>query len=98
MVELISNQAMNNKISHLPGVKAAVLEKAKQGAAKAEAVLTEHRHQGHSRITVTRGSVDAWVSLDDTRGQRAAAAIEYGRSGGRGGPTRGINAIGSAFS
>lgn len=85
-------------VAHLPGVKAAVYAKAKDGAGRASAVLAAHRYQGHSRITVTRGTVDSFVSLDDTRGQHAAAAIEYGRSGGEHGPaTQGINALGSAF-
>jgi hypothetical protein len=88
---------LDERVAHMAGVKAAVYEAAKGGAARAEAVLTAHRHQGHARITVTRGSVDAFVNLDDTRGQRAAAAIEYGRSGGRGGPTQGIYALRSAF-
>lgn len=84
-------------VAHLPGVKAEVRATANKGAARAEAVLQAHRYEGHSRITVTTGSLDAFVNLDDTRGDHAAAAIEYGRSGGRGGATQGINALGSAF-
>lgn len=86
-------------VAHLPGVKAAVYEKAQSGAGKAEAVLNAHRYQGHSRITVTRGDVDSFVNLDDTRGEHAAAAIEYGRPfvEGRGGPTQGVHALGAAF-
>ena len=85
-------------VAHLPGVKAEVYAKAQEGAGRASGVLAAHRYQGHSRITVTRGTLDAFVSLDDTRGQHAAAAIEYGRSGGPDGQaTQGINALGSAF-
>jgi hypothetical protein len=47
---------------------------------------------------VTHGKLDYWVSLDDTRGDVAAAAIEYGRSGGeRGGATQGVFALAAAF-
>lgn len=96
MAEVYAN--CNDTVVHLPGVKVAVYAKAQEGAGRASAVLAAHRYQGHSRITVTRGRLDAFVSLDDTRGQRAAAAIEYGRSGGAHGPaTQGINALGSAF-
>lgn len=84
-------------VAHLPGVRAEVRATAQKGAAKAEAVLAAHRYEGHSRITVTTGSLDAFVNLDDTRGDHAAGAIEFGRSGGRGGATQGINALGSAF-
>lgn len=85
-------------VAHLAGVKAAVYEKASQGQARAEGILAAHFYQGHSRITLTRGSLDAFVSLDDSRGQHAAAAIEYGRSGGlRGGATQGVHALGGAF-
>jgi hypothetical protein len=83
--------------AHMPGVKAALKEKAAEGAQKAAAVLAAHRYEGHSRITVTKGDLDYYVNLDDTRGDHAAAAIEFGRSGGRGGATQGINALGSAF-
>jgi hypothetical protein len=96
-VYLIPQQEMNETISHLAGVRAAVYAKAKDGAEVAKAILDFHYHDGHSRITVTRGTVDAFVNLDDTRGQRAAAAIEFGRSGGRRGASQGIYAITGAF-
>lgn len=84
-------------VAHLPGVRAEVRATANKGAAKAEAVLAAHRYEGHAQITVTTGSLDAFVNLDDTRGDHAAGAIEFGRSGGRSGATQGINALGSAF-
>ena len=88
----------NDTVAHLPGVKAAVYATAKKGGARAQAILDAHRHQGHSQITVTRGGLDAFVSLDDTRGQRAAAAIEYGRSNGADGEaTQGVGALAGAF-
>lgn len=84
-------------VAHLPGVKAEVYATAQKGAGRAEGILAAHRYEGHSRITVTRGSLDAFVSLDDTRGDHAAAAIEFGRSGGRGGATQGVHALSRAF-
>lgn len=85
-------------VAKLPGTRRAINRIAKRQARKAEAVLRAHRHEGHARITVTQGKVDSFISLDDTRGQRAAAAIEYGRSGGRRGATQGIYALRAAMS
>lgn len=96
-LRLIPQKRMNEVVSHLPGVRGAVRAKAKEGAGRARGVLAAHRYQGHSRITITYGSVDAFVNLDDTRGQRAAAAIEFGRSGGSRGASQGIYALRSAF-
>jgi len=81
----------------LPGVRRTLARTAHQGAARAQAILAAHRYQGHARITVTRGELDYFVNLDDTRGYPAAAAIEYGRKGGRGGVSSGIHALRSAF-
>ena len=71
--------ATDEYFAKLPGVRATLKSTAHAGAARAEAILLAHRHAGHSRITVTRGDkLDYFVNLDDTRGQRAAAAIEFG--------------------
>lgn len=44
-------------------------------------ILTEHRLTGNARLTVRKGLyLDYWLVLDDSRGQSAAAAIEYGRA------------------
>lgn len=58
------------------GVKAAVRAKADELAGRARVMLGEHRHAGTSKIVVTRGRVDAFVSLVDP----AAISIEYGRA------------------
>ncbi|WP_394615885.1 DUF5403 family protein [Lentzea sp. JNUCC 0626] len=50
-----------------------------EGAARAEARLGEHRHDGHARIDVEQGDIDRYVVLDDERGLMAALSIEYGR-------------------
>lgn len=96
MAYVIGN--LDDVVAHLPGVKAELRSTATKGGAKAQAILDAHRDTGASRITVTHGSLDYFVSLDDTRGDHAAAAIEYGRSGGeRGGATQGVFALGGAF-
>lgn len=83
----------NDTVAHQPGVRAAVYGVAQEKASVARGVLAAHRDRGHSRIEVTRGSLDAFVSLVDTRGDVAAAAIEYGNRYGGGG----IDALGRAF-
>lgn len=87
----------NDIVAHLGGVRAEVRATANKGAARAEGILAAHRYTGASRITVTTGSLDAFVNLDDTRGDHAAGAIEFGRSGGRGGATQGVHALSRAF-
>ena len=87
----------NERVAHLPGVIGAVYDTAKDGGRRAEALLRAHRAEGHTRITVDRGSVDSFVALDDTRGQRAAAAIEFGRSGGPTGAMQGLFILRRAF-
>lgn len=85
-------------VAHMPGVRRELESTARKGGARAEAILDAHRYQGHARITVTEGDkLDWFVNLDDTRGQSAAAAIEYGRKGGRRGTSSGVHALRSAF-
>lgn len=97
--------ADNEYFAKLPGVRRKLAETARDGAARAEAILAVHRYSGDSRITTTRGTLDWFVNLDDTRGQHAAAAIEYGRrlgpdtgeDGSTGSRTVGVHALRSAF-
>jgi hypothetical protein len=93
----LNDEEMNYLISHMPGVRRQVTSTARKGAARASAILAAHRYSGDARITVTYGTVDAFVNLDDTRGQRAAAAIEYGRRMGESGRSIGVHALRSAF-
>jgi hypothetical protein len=84
--------------AHRPGVVDAVYDTAKRGGARAETLLAGHHAQGHARIEVERGNVpDSFVVLSDERGQRAAAAIEFGRSGGPTGAMQGIFVLRRAF-
>ncbi|QMP84558.1 tail completion or Neck1 protein [Streptomyces phage Endor2] len=51
-------------------------------AVRAEALLAEHREDGHASIDIERGKYDRYVVLSDERGQNAALSIEYGRAAG----------------
>lgn len=84
---------MGDRISHQAGVVRAVRHVAQERAAVARGLLLAHRHSGDSTITVTHGDVDAFVNLNDERGQLAAAAIEFGNKYGGGG----IDVLGRAF-
>src|SRR5687768_18606921 len=84
--------------AHLPGVIDAVYDTAQRGGARAEGLLAQHHAQGHARILVERGNApDSFVVLSDERGQRAAAAIEFGRSGGPTGAMQGLFILRRAF-
>lgn len=91
--------ATDEYFAKLPGVRRTLALTAHEGAARASAILAAHRYSGDSEINVTRGGLDYFVNLDDTRGQRAAAAIEYGRkiTGRSEGTTSGVHALRSAF-
>jgi hypothetical protein len=84
----------NSIVAHLPGVVNAVHDAAQDGARGATSILRAHFHEGRSRIEVTRGSVDSWVSLVDP----AAVSIEFGRTGARGrGSSQGVFAVTGGF-
>lgn len=53
-----------------------VRKEAKERAAVAKGILASHEDTGASRIVVATGVIDAYVVLDDTRGDFAAMAIE----------------------
>ncbi|HTF54486.1 MAG TPA: DUF5403 family protein [Pseudonocardia sp.] len=56
----------------------AVARQAEELAIRAKRKLGAHTRSGDAQITVSHGKLDWFVSLDDSRGQRAAAAIEFG--------------------
>lgn len=70
----------NQRVARMKEVKKAVNDRAKVLGARARTLLASHRDTGSARITVTRGKVDSWVSLEDPNGN--ALAIEYGRAAG----------------
>jgi hypothetical protein len=67
-------------LATMPGVQAALDEARFEIAARAEALLLQHRQEGHASIDVVDGDVDKYVVLDDERGKKAALSIEYGRA------------------
>lgn len=90
----------NKTVAHLSGVHAAVVARARVAEAVAAARLAAHkpgkdRAIGPSYVNVTTGDVDAFLNLNDPGG--AAGAIEFGRSGGRGGAMQGLHIITGAF-
>ena len=87
----------NDTVAHLPGVRRALKKEANRIEAMASGVLSQHRQEGHARITVTKGKLDYYVNLDDTRGDKAAAAIEYGHMDPRGFWVEGIHALTRSF-
>ena len=48
---------------------------------RAEALLAEHKQDGHAQILLMDGDIDQYVVLDDSRGMEAAMSIEFGRAG-----------------
>ena len=87
----------NDIVAHKDGVKRALKKEANRIEAMAAGVLSQHRAEGHARITVTKGKLDYYVNLDDTRGDKAAAAIEYGHMDPRGFWVEGIHALTRSF-
>lgn len=61
-----------------PKTKRKLKQVADKVSTRASTKLAAHRDSGDARIKRESGSVDEFVVLDDSRGQRAAAAIEFG--------------------
>jgi|LSQX01.1.fsa_nt_gb hypothetical protein len=55
--------------------------------------LRGHASEFHSRIELEKGHLDYFIVLNDMRGDKAAAAIEYGRRSARFGNTPGKGAL-----
>jgi hypothetical protein len=88
-----SARSCNAKAAHARIVKFAVSRAAEELAMKASAKLAEHHHDGDAKITTTHGGLDWFVNLDDSRGQGAAAAIEFGHIAPNGRFVGGIHAL-----
>lgn len=84
---LVSESKLSEIVVNKPPVGRKTYSIAKRVGAKAEAVLAGHRRTGAAKIEVKRGTkrVDAFVTLSDESGDRAAAAIEFGHINNRSG-------------
>lgn len=75
------------KIAELDGVQGEIWERTFEIAARAEALLVQHRVDGIAKIDMAKGDIDAYVVLEDTnktnakKGNNSAASIELGRGG-----------------
>ena len=74
-------------IAELDGVQGEIWERTFEIAARAEALLVQHRAEGYARIDMAKGDIDAYVVLEDTNrtnqqaNANSALSIEYGRTG-----------------
>lgn len=75
----VNGEEIERFIARHRDVQEALETEARGAAAIAEGVLASHHHSGDSYIEVEHGDIDWYVTLNDTRGQAAAAAIEFGR-------------------
>ncbi|WMI34738.1 hypothetical protein SEA_MARAV_16 [Streptomyces phage Marav] len=81
---------LHKLIAELDGVQGEIWERTFEIAARAEALLVQHRAEGVARIDMAKGDIDAYVVLEDTnanntgsdkKSANSAASIEFGRSG-----------------
>ncbi|AXQ62338.1 hypothetical protein SEA_TRVXSCOTT_12 [Streptomyces phage TrvxScott] len=74
-------------IAELDGVQGEIWERTFEIAARAEALLVQHRVDGVAKIDMAKGDIDAYVVLEDRnktnakKGGNSAASIELGRGG-----------------
>ncbi|MGA5019252.1 DUF5403 family protein [Streptomyces griseoincarnatus] len=71
---------LQRKVAKIRGVQDELDKVRFEVAARAEALLLQHRQEGHAHIDVEDGWIDKYVILDDERGKDAALSIEYGRA------------------
>lgn len=75
----VRGKKLDDYVAHMDGVRRTLRAHQLDVAVDAEAILAEHRYQGHAKIMLSKGKLDYYVVLSDTRGQWAAGAIEFGR-------------------
>ena len=92
-----SAKYVDRLVAHLPEMKRELKRHADRVSGIASGVLAEHHHSGDAQINVTKGKLDYFVNLDDTRGQGAAAAIEFGHVAKDGTFVEGIHALTRSF-
>lgn len=83
----LNGKKMTEVIASLPEVQGEIWERTFEIAARAEALLVQHRVEGIAQIDMAKGDIDAYVVLEDTNetnarnGNNSAASIELGRGG-----------------
>lgn len=81
-IELEKEQRINKTVSHIPGVRDAVYDQAKEIGDQAKSILSQNRapeSPGRATIEVKQYEVDAYASLVDP----AALSINYGHYAGK---------------
>ncbi|MFF7800249.1 DUF5403 family protein [Streptomyces olivaceus] len=83
----LNGKNMAEVIASLDEVQGEVWERTFEIAARAEALLVQHRVEGIAKIDMAKGDIDAYVVLEDRNATNArksnnsAASIELGRGG-----------------
>jgi hypothetical protein len=83
----LNGKKITEVIASLDGVQDAIWERTFEIAARAEALLVQHRAEGIARIDMAKGDIDAYVVLEDANATNArssnnsALSIEFGRAG-----------------
>ena len=83
----LNGKKMTEVIASLPEVQGEIYERTFEIAARAEALLVQHRVEGIAQIDIAKGDIDAYVVLEDSNssnakaGANSAASIELGRGG-----------------
>jgi hypothetical protein len=88
----LNGKKMSEVIASLDEVQGEIWERTFEIAARAEALLVQHRAEGVAQIDMAKGDIDAYVVLEDTNRtnkkhdpkkpySNSAASIEFGRSG-----------------
>lgn len=83
----LDGKNMEEVIASLDGVQGALWERTFEIAARAEALLVQHRVEGIAQVDMAKGDIDAYVVLEDAnatnkkKGANSAASIELGRGG-----------------
>lgn len=83
----LNGKKITEVIASLPEVQGEIWERTFEIAARAEALLVQHRVEGIAQIDMAKGDIDAYVVLEDANqtnaksGNNSAASIELGRGG-----------------
>lgn len=77
-VEVMREDRLNKRISHMPGVKLRVRAQGEVIYAQASAKLAVHRQEYQARLTISTGQTDTVITLIDP----AALSIEFGHFAG----------------